>query len=516
MAIDLKVGNSERLDQYRQQISALENQAHSGSRGKYQILEDVVSIMEAAAGLGKVSKQSRNAFHNAIVSAYGVLDKMDAPQAPAKRIDDKERRRGISPARRGSLVSRVNLSPPPHDVDDYKEEAPQLPERIDSLQDPHIFPKTKELVWDRKDAIKKAREATEYAKDQMMGQSSYVFPYPNLLEVNSPKDPGERRDFNIMARTLRDEDGKIDSQKFVSSRGSIVSIAYHKKSEVCSIATESKLDLRNGSKVEYKLYGFFEGWESSATARFAKEQVKTVFEKELIAMNPGRLTNAGIENALTSTFVHLDDWAKRERIEDGCSALVSVRIGDQLWTASAGDLRAVLFSTDGKDDNHVSQLSCEALLTEPPSEGEDSNPYNKAVLERGGELIKGKIDGRLPYGKGLNYADLKSRDPKYQRPYYVVDPCPDITRKTIHRGRHVELCLVSRDVCEEGVSAYDIASLLGSSADLDATREELANEISREACRIVRGTLMARHFRSDEENADAPINTKVMVVFLNG
>ncbi|BDA43649.1 Protein phosphatase 2C homolog 3 [Coccomyxa sp. Obi] len=55
---------------------------------------------------------------------------------------------------------------------------------------------------------------------------------------------------------------------------------------------------------------------------------------------------AAMSGALESAFLAMDreilDRARRESGRDGCCVLVAVRIGDYLWTAHAGDSRAVL------------------------------------------------------------------------------------------------------------------------------------------------------------------------------
>ncbi|KAK9914952.1 hypothetical protein WJX75_002812 [Coccomyxa subellipsoidea] len=91
----------------------------------------------------------------------------------------------------------------------------------------------------------------------------------------------------------------------------------------------------------------------------------------------GLSEESAMRHALESAFLAVDreilDRARRERGRDGCCALVAVRIGDSLYTAHAGDSRAVL-SRGGQS----------LRLTEDHKPGLERE--RKRVLERGGRV----------------------------------------------------------------------------------------------------------------------------------
>ncbi len=355
-----------------------------------------------------------------------------------------------------------------------------LPDEID-IQDPLYHPICRDLSWDTNIILKYLREMNDGAKSLMKRQKKYVHPQ----EVQ--KVYAGFTDFALIGATRRERDNEIESRIVNSSRGVVACEAKVVNSSGISSIFSGKVRLQNEQKHPYEVYARFDGIGGNETALFANDLLQTYLEEELVAMNPNGITFAGICNAFRATFFRLDQEAK-SNIPDktGCSILVSlkIRIGEKeyLFTANAGDSRGVM--RIGRD--HLIQLSIEAIPTAQIEGIEDQNPYNIPVIQRGGEIIDGKVQGQVPVTKGLNYSHLAEGCT-----YYPIDFVPDITCHELPRGEEIYLALVSRETWRRA-SSYDVITLLGSDKD---------KKIERDAFRIMRATLIT----ADDGPCDASI-----------
>lgn len=114
------------------------------------------------------------------------------------------------------------------------------------------------------------------------------------------------------------------------------------------------LDIK-GTKVSY--FGLFDGHGGSDTANACAEGLH-----ETIAINLRALPNldddAMVSEAINKAFT---EFAGSLHTEDGATGLVSLRIGNRLFTASLGDSRAII----KRDNGDVEQLSYDQKPSQP-------------------------------------------------------------------------------------------------------------------------------------------------------
>lgn len=159
--------------------------------------------------------------------------------------------------------------------------------------------------------------------------------------------------------------------------------------------------------------------------------------------------------------------------KSGCTAIVSVKIGEQLWTANVGDSRAVL-----KIGDEITELSEDAKV-------DVHNRFYPSVLKRGGYVLENRINGLLAVARSLNDSSLTSSAQPgnsgsiKNHQYYVISPRPKITLQLLPKGKPISL-LLGCDGLWEVPSVKDVAHVLGK------------DNATKTAFHLVRGALEAK------------------------
>ncbi|GEM_PF-3435563 len=214
----------------------------------------------------------------------------------------------------------------------------------------------------------------------------------------------------------------------------------------------------------YWLFAIIDGHGGTQVGRFVKEHLQAEIEK---ALQKHGLRDQGIRNALKEAFVQLDAKMPRDLCnETGAAAVVSLVIGDSVWTANLGDSRAVL-----KAGKQVFQLSVDAKPNDPR--------FKRSIEKRGGwvEEVYGvpRVNGVLACARAFGDKALTGVDG-----HYVISPRPKITKFDLSpfKGQEIDL-LQACDGIWDVASTQEAAKIAGSS------------DPEEEAARLVRAALNA-------------------------
>lgn len=444
--------------------------------------------------LSNANLASRSDYTNSIILAQKAIAKLF--QANHPNLSRRRPSRSVSP-------KRERAAPPPSNARGPKKSYSREAQLVDpkrhgrrgrdpvvqdivppdnlNIDDTSYYPLCRYLNWDEGAIMKYLSDMTDGANYLMRHQSNYVHPY----ELQRAYDGFT--DFAQIGATRRERDREIKSEVFKLPSGVVTCKAkVENSSGICS-SIFGELLLANKQEHPYEAYARFDGINGNKTALFAQENLQTYLEKELITMNPNGITFAGICNAFKATFFHLDQDAKSKiSEEEGCSILVCLKISigenEYLFTANAGDSRAVM--RIGR--KNLIQLSLDAIPAREIEGRNDPNPYNQSVLDRGGSIKNGKVQGKVPVTKGLNYSYLLEGSR-----YYPIDFIPDITCYPLPKGEEIILALVSRETWRRA-SSKDVITLLGCGD---------SGNIRNDAVRIMAATLIT----ADEGSCDASI-----------
>ena len=221
-------------------------------------------------------------------------------------------------------------------------------------------------------------------------------------------------------------------------------------------------------EVEIKLTGVFDGHGEGGdiASGFVRDNIVQHLKKRLEADNPESLDDLRIMNALKLAFVDTGNsfTPPKGKTECGTTANVVLQIDGNLWTANAGDSRALLLDPEGK----VIQLSEDAK----PSDGH----YKKSIEKRGGYVSKsGRVNHILNVARGIGDHDLSG----------AISARPKITRQKLPPGgwegyRLVQACdglfeVTNSDVAGEFVHS-SVTRRFASNAVIAGELVELAYE----------------------------------------
>ncbi|NCF70697.1 MAG: hypothetical protein GWP59_03225, partial [Chlamydiales bacterium] len=188
--------------------------------------------------------------------------------------------------------------------------------------------------------------------------------------------------------------------------------------EDAHILNEIEVEIADKS-LKIPVFGVLDGHGGAACSQYVRENLPRILKEKLEQFSKGKfpLSEEAIYNALKIAFVELDAEYKGR---DGTTAVASIVIGDKLYTANAGDSRAVLSREEGEDSYHIYELSKDqdSAFSEDGYESFEES----SVVKRGGTFSWGRIDGNLKLGRAIG-------DPNVH-----VSARPKISCRTIQPG----------------------------------------------------------------------------------
>ncbi|MCH1430814.1 MAG: protein phosphatase 2C domain-containing protein, partial [Chlamydiales bacterium] len=167
--------------------------------------------------------------------------------------------------------------------------------------------------------------------------------------------------------------------------------------EDAHILNEIEVEIADKS-LKIPVFGVLDGHGGAACSQYVRENLPRILKEKLEQFSKGKfpLSEEAIYNALKIAFVELDAEYKGR---DGTTAVVSIVIGDKLYTANAGDSRAVLSREEGEDSYHIYELSKDQ--DSAFSEGSYESFEESSVVKRGGTFSSGRIGGNLKLGRAI-------------------------------------------------------------------------------------------------------------------
>ncbi len=147
-----------------------------------------------------------------------------------------------------------------------------------------------------------------------------------------------------------------------------------------------------------QLFGLFEEFLGNEACLYAKHHFEEVLIEQLKAQNPDMLTEDRIWNALKLTFVNLHEQINKEFDQGGTSALITLILGGNLWTASVGPSRSVL--SLALPSHQMYQLSEDASL--------ENRRFLNSITKRGGFVLDldKRLNSLLPFARLLGCGEV--------------------------------------------------------------------------------------------------------------
>jgi len=211
----------------------------------------------------------------------------------------------------------------------------------------------------------------------------------------------------------------------------------------------------NGHDYLAELFAVFDGHGGKACATFIKNNFQEQLCKTLLQFNAQGLTDKGIWNALKITFVALNKAFKKAfptTETSGTTACVVLFLDGKMWTANAGDSRALL------ENNGVStQLSEDAKPTD--------KRFVRAVHRRGATILfRGihRVDGILATARALGDRQVRGVT---ARPKITMIPLSEVAP-----GSHLVIA------CD---GLFDVASSKQVATAVHDHKEAPANELAK-------------------------------------
>jgi serine/threonine protein phosphatase PrpC len=206
---------------------------------------------------------------------------------------------------------------------------------------------------------------------------------------------------------------------------STIEVAYaqgrRREMEDAHIATMHTLHI-DGAPFQYELFGVFDGHGGKNTANFVAAHIAEEIEKAIFKHG---FSDEGIRNTLKEAFVQLDARTIQEiKDQSGSTAVITLKMGPNIWTANLGDSRAIL-----KIGDQILQLS------------EDAKPltsrFQQSIVKRGGIVYHGRVNGAISVARAFN-------DRKYlgSSNHYVISARPKITKVTLNPNSEQPVYLI--------------------------------------------------------------------------
>lgn len=211
----------------------------------------------------------------------------------------------------------------------------------------------------------------------------------------------------------------------------------------------------NGKQICFDLFSIIDGHAGDGTAKY----IATHLHEEIkLALAKHGLSDEGIFCALKEAFVRIDARAKDEvpltssgdyaGWHSGAVAVISMKIGNTLWTANLGDSRAVLA---GKD--FFAPLSEDAKP--------DTFRFKKSIEQRGGwvwfppEDVENvpRVNKHLAAARAFNDQSVISANG-----YYALSPRPKITKVDLTGLSGPIFLIQACDGIWDVASSYDVVA----------------------------------------------------------
>lgn len=245
---------------------------------------------------------------------------------------------------------------------------------------------------------------------------------------------------------------------------------------------EADFVMIGGNKIDFQLFGVFDGHGGSAVSRAVKHQIMASFKTQLAAENG--ISDGHIFRALKKTFKELDKQNLAYR-EQGTCATTAVIINGKVYVANVGDSRTILVKQNGE----TVQASEDAKPTSPR--------FKKKIYNHGGTVFfGGRVDGDLATARAIgDHRFMHSVNGEAKK---CVVPDPKITCYSLEDFINGYLILAC-----DGVYDVAISKEVGNAVHEMAVLGKNAGEM---APRIVEGAI--RNGSTD--------NVSAMVVYLGG
>lgn len=172
----------------------------------------------------------------------------------------------------------------------------------------------------------------------------------------------------------------------------------------------------------YQVMGIVDGHGGNAVANYVKAHIQEEIEKAVAIHG---MTDEGIFLALKEAFVQLDAKIACDiGTKTGAAAVVSLKIGSQLYTANLGDCRAILKVVDAQGKKTLTvPLSRDAKAPDPRVD----SPLLKSIKNRGGKVSNchgWRVNGEIEPARAFGDKHLRNETGEY----YVMSPRPKITK----------------------------------------------------------------------------------------
>lgn len=158
--------------------------------------------------------------------------------------------------------------------------------------------------------------------------------------------------------------------------------------------------------VPQKLAAFsvFDGHYGQKAAKHASSTLLKLLKEELDAKGPGKMKDC-LRSAFARTDAEILDISEKEDWADGSTGLCAIveaaeENGDdsvRIWLANAGDCRAIVYRSEGK---------FEQVTTD---HGTQNQYEQRRIINAGGSIVMGRIDGRLNVARGFGDRPFKVR-----------------------------------------------------------------------------------------------------------
>jgi serine/threonine protein phosphatase PrpC len=129
-------------------------------------------------------------------------------------------------------------------------------------------------------------------------------------------------------------------------------------------------------------FAVFDGHGGSDVSKYAANNIHRVFNRQFSS-------DVTVEQALLESIAEVNEYAVRQWPEQGSTAAILIVIKDLVYTANIGDSRIVLAHPDGT----IKALTVDHKATDPTEKD--------LVLERGGHVIMGRVNGVLALSRSL-------------------------------------------------------------------------------------------------------------------
>ncbi len=231
------------------------------------------------------------------------------------------------------------------------------------------------------EALKQQEENKKFPLLTREVKQSWISSVIDWLFIGPPKIPFDRVDSSTLPEKLKvsskNNEELSNSLAYSTGRRPTMEDAHFVKSIQVKIGKEVK---------NVSLSAVFDGHRGAECAAFASKELAKKVQEKLELYNPLELTDLGIYNALSLSFVDLShsynekQIGKKVQLAAGTTANLSLEIDEQLWIANSGDSRAVLIQADGT----AIQLSRDAKANDPH--------YRQRVQERFGDVFPPMVD----------------------------------------------------------------------------------------------------------------------------